>query len=61
MAKISEQAALDQRPDGRWEMAGPQYWKGRTGLYGDAAGWDRDSVSQMLTLNALRVLRAAGA
>ena len=50
-----------QHPDGRWMPAGPQYWKGRRGLYGDAAGWDRDSVSLMLTLNALRVLKAAKA
>jgi hypothetical protein len=50
-----------QRPDGTWQIDGPQYWKGRSGLYGDAAGWDKSSASQMLTLNALRVLRAAGA
>ena len=50
-----------QQPDGRWIQSGPQYWKGRSGLYGDAAGWDRDSVCQMLTLNALRVLKRARA
>jgi hypothetical protein len=50
-----------QQPDGRWVQSGPQYWKGRSGLYGDAAGWDRESVRQMLTLNALRVLRRAPA
>jgi hypothetical protein len=48
-----------QQPDGTWVLDGPQYWKGRTGLYGDAAAWDKTSASQMLTLNALRVLRAA--
>src|SRR5919204_1291484 len=41
-----------QEPDGRWLPSGSQYWKGRSGLYGDAAGWTRDSASQMLTLNA---------
>jgi hypothetical protein len=50
-----------QQPDGTWQIDGPQYWKGRSGLYGDAAGWDKTSAGQMLTLNALRVLRAAGA
>ena len=50
-----------QQDDGRWVMAGPQYWKGGSGPYGDAARWNKDSVSQMLTLNALRVLKVAGA
>jgi hypothetical protein len=50
-----------QQPDGRWLPSGSQYWKGGSGTYGDAARWDKTSVSQMLTLNALRVLRAAGA
>jgi hypothetical protein len=50
-----------QQPDGSWQLEGPQYWKGRTGLYGDAAAWDKTSASQMLTLNALRVLRATDA
>ena len=48
-----------QQPDGRWLPAGAQYWRGSSGLYGDAARWDRDAASQMLTLNALRVLRVA--
>ena len=26
-----------QEPDGRWLPSGPQYWKGASGLYGDAA------------------------
>jgi hypothetical protein len=46
-----------QQPDGTWRLDGPQYWKGKTGPYGDAAGWDKTSASQMLTLNALRVLK----
>jgi hypothetical protein len=50
-----------QQPDGRWLPSGNQYWKGGSGSYGDAARWDKTSVSQMLTLNALRVLRNAAA
>ena len=58
------QDALDllrqqRQPDGRWVPAGAQYWRGTTGTYGDPAGWSATSASQMLTLNALRVLRAA--
>ena len=49
-----------QGPDGRWQPDGAQYWKGATGLYGDPARWTRETAGQMLTLNALRVLRAAG-
>jgi hypothetical protein len=50
-----------QQPDGRWVPSGPQYWKKASGLYGDPAGWGRATASQMLTLNALRVLRAGKA
>jgi hypothetical protein len=49
-----------QRPDGRWVIEGGQHWRGTTGPYGDPAKWNADTASQMLTLNALRVLRAAG-
>jgi hypothetical protein len=57
------QDALDvlreqQQPDGRWVTAGAQYWRGTMGTYGDPAGWTATSASQMLTLNALRVLKA---
>jgi hypothetical protein len=47
--------------NGRWVADGPQYWKAATGPYSDPARWNATSASQMLTLNALRVLRAAGA
>jgi len=50
-----------QQPDGRWVPAGAQYWRGTTGTYGDPAGWSPTTASQMLTLNALRVLRASRA
>jgi hypothetical protein len=49
-----------QRPDGRWALSGNPMWK--TGsAYRDAAHWERTGASQMLTLNALRVLRAQNA
>lgn len=47
-----------QQPDGRWVIENAQYWRGTTGTYGDPAGWNATSASQMLTLNALRVLNA---
>lgn len=49
-----------QRPDGRW-CAGSYWWKppGSSGA-ADAADWGRSAPSEMLTLNALRILRAAG-
>ncbi len=50
-----------QQPDGRWVIEGGQHWRGATGSYGDPARWNATSASQMLTLNALRVLRAARA
>ena len=50
-----------QQPDGRWVIEGGQHWRGTTGPYGDPAKWNADTASQMLTLNALRVLRATGA
>ena len=50
-----------QQSDGRWMPAGPQYWKGATGLYGDPARWTKETAGQLLTLNALRVVRATGA
>jgi hypothetical protein len=57
------QDALDllrqqQQPDGRWIIEGSQHWRGSTGTYGDPARWNATSASQMLTLNALRVLKA---
>ena len=52
---------LEQRrlPDGRWRPGG--YWWSRPGSARapEAVDWGRDGASEMLTLNALRVLRAA--
>jgi hypothetical protein len=47
-----------QSTDGRWELIGSPMWKPGGSLYRDPAGWERRGASQMLTLNALRVLRA---
>jgi hypothetical protein len=48
-------------PDGRWTLDGP--WQWRSGNLGAAdrepAGWPRHGPSEMATLNALRVLKAA--
>lgn len=49
-----------QGEDGRWQIKGSQYWR-RSGMYRDPASWERSGPSQMLTLNALRVLKAAKA
>jgi hypothetical protein len=49
-----------QQPDGRWRLLGGPMWSS-SGKYGrEAVPWERSGPSQMLTLNALRVLRAAG-
>jgi hypothetical protein len=49
-----------QQPDGKWHVKPPHYWR-RSGMYRDPATWESSGPSAMLTLNALRVLRAAGA
>ena len=48
-------------PDGRWKADG-YYWKIACGAecYADPVGWWRKSPNKMITLNALRVLKAAG-
>lgn len=50
-----------RRPDGTWR-AGGSYWKppGRTVTGVDVVDWGRSGPNQMIMLNALRVLRAAG-
>ena len=59
-ASEAVQALRDrQQADGRWHVMGSQYWR-RSGMYLDPAGWERSGPSQMLTLNALRILKAAG-
>jgi hypothetical protein len=46
--------------DGRWRPGG--YWWNRPGTrhYQDVVDWGRSSPNEMITLNALRVLRSAG-
>lgn len=47
--------------DGTWG-AGGWYWRqlGKTVSGADVVDWGRQGPNQMITLNALRVLRAAG-
>ena len=49
-----------RRPDGRWR-AGGRWWRppGSAGANVEVVDWGR-GPSPMLTLNALRILRAAG-
>jgi hypothetical protein len=50
-----------QQADGRWRLIGGPMWSSG-GRYGrEAVSWERSGPSPMVTLNALRVLRAAGA
>jgi hypothetical protein len=53
---------LEQRrlPDGRWEAGG--HWWRRSGSSGavEAVDWGRGAPNEMITLNALRILRSAG-
>jgi hypothetical protein len=50
-----------RRPDGRWN-AGGRWWRppGGTGPYAEAVDWGPSRPSQMVTLNALRVVHQAG-
>ena len=50
-----------QGTDGRWHPEGSAYWRRSGDTYRDPANWTRDLASQMLTLRAVRVLRAATA
>jgi hypothetical protein len=47
-------------PDGRWQ-ASPRWWQPPGSPRSpEAVDWGRDEPSRMMTLNALRILRAAG-
>ncbi len=50
-----------QQDDGRWH-AGPRWWRavGQDGTGVEVVDWGRRGPNEMITLNALRVLRAAG-
>ena len=69
MGRVTDERASDaidvlaerRLPDGTWGPSG--YWwrpPGSGGASVEAADWGRGSPSPMLTLNALRVLKAAG-
>jgi hypothetical protein len=47
-----------QQPDGRWHLSGKPMWSKAGTMYRDPGMWERTGASEMLTLNALRVLRA---
>jgi hypothetical protein len=51
-----------RRPDGTWQPGGRRYWRreGPERVNGDLIDWGYHGPNQMLTLNALRVLKAAG-
>jgi hypothetical protein len=48
-----------QLRDGRWRPEGNKYWRASGATYRDAVHWKSELASQMLTLRALRALRAA--
>lgn len=49
-----------QQQDGSWHLAGPPMWSVAGRHQREAVAWERRGASLMLTLNALRILRAAG-
>ncbi len=68
MGKVGDERAsegLDEMergplPDGRWQARG-SWWKfGAGSVTPEIVDWGRDGPNEMITLNALRVLRAAG-
>ncbi len=61
MAEALDLLASKRRPDGRWLPEG-YYWRppGRSGSNVEVLDWGRRGPNVMITLNALRVLRAAG-
>jgi hypothetical protein len=47
-------------PDGRWRSGG-RWWKPPgSKTHAEVVDWGRSGPNEMITLNALRVLRAAG-
>jgi hypothetical protein len=47
-------------PDGRWQAAGCWWKSPQSAITPEALDWGRSGPNEMITLNALRVLRAAG-
>ena len=50
---------LLRRPDGRWEPGGCWWRKPGSRTQAEVVDWGRRGPNEMITLNALRVLRAA--
>jgi len=50
-----------QSSNGRWHPEGTKFWRRSGDMYRDPANWSSELASQMLTLKALRILRAAAA
>jgi hypothetical protein len=50
-----------QAEDGKWRNQRAAYFRGSGEMYRDPATWERSGPSQMLTLDALRVLHSGGA
>lgn len=63
MAEALDLLETKQNPDGLWEVQGC-YWqpsrRGRKGSSIEAVDWGRTGPNEMITLNALRVLKATG-
>ena len=49
-----------QLPDGRWRAGGAWWRSPGSDTYPEAVDWGRSGPNEMVTLNALRVLRASG-
>jgi hypothetical protein len=68
MGKVGDERAsegLDEMerarlPDGRWQARGSWWKHGGGSVTPEIVDWGRDGPNEMITLNALRVLRAAG-
>ena len=58
-ADALDELEQQRQPDGRWKVR-LQWWRpsGSTGQ--EVVDWGRSGPNEMVTLNALRVLRAAG-
>jgi hypothetical protein len=61
-AEALDLVAARRGRDGRWKAGGRRYWRppGREGSNVEVVDWGRSGPNEMVTLNALRVLGAAG-
>ncbi len=58
-AEAIELLRSQRRSDGLWHVAGSPYWRRSGDTYSDPAPWVRSGPSEMLTLSALRIIKAA--